>query len=42
MDFTGRPLKGFVLVDPQGLTTDAELRSWLDRAQDFVSTLPPK
>jgi TfoX/Sxy family transcriptional regulator of competence genes len=42
MDFTGRPMKGFVLVDPQGLTTDAELRSWLDKAQDFVSTLPPK
>lgn len=42
MDSTGRPLRGFVFVDPQGLATDAELRSWLQQAQDFVSTLPPK
>ncbi len=42
MDFTGRPMKGFVYVDPQGSATDAKLRHWLRLAQEFVSTLPSK
>lgn len=42
MDFTGKPLKGFVYVDPEGIETDKQLDGWLDRAQAFVSTLPPK
>lgn len=42
MDFTGKPLKGFVYVDADGLETDEQLDAWLDRARAFVSTLPPK
>lgn len=42
MDFTGKPLKGFVYVDPEGIETDKQLDGWLDRARAFVSTLPPK
>lgn len=38
MDFTGRPLKGFVYVDPAGYTTDTALANWVQRAVDFVST----
>lgn len=42
MDFTGRPLKGFVFVGPPGSRTEASLRRWLRLARDFVDTLPPK
>ena len=33
MDFTGRPLKGFVYVSPPGFRTDAALRTWLSRGE---------
>jgi hypothetical protein len=42
MDFTGKPLKGFIYVDADGIATDAQLDAWLDRGRAFVSTLPPK
>jgi TfoX/Sxy family transcriptional regulator of competence genes len=29
MDFTGKPLKGFVYVAPAGVVTDAELDAWV-------------
>lgn len=41
MDVTGRPMKGWVTVDLEGLAGDG-LRVWLERAHAFVSTLPPK
>lgn len=42
MDFTGRPLKGFVFVDPPGFKTDSGLRQWVLRGVEFVASLPPK
>ena len=42
MDFTGRPLKGFVYVSPQGTATEANLRTHVDSALAFVANLPPK
>lgn len=42
MDFTGRPMKGFVYVAPEGTNTEAGLRRHVQSALDFVSTLPPK
>jgi TfoX/Sxy family transcriptional regulator of competence genes len=33
MDFTGRPLEGFVYVSPPGVRTDAALREWLSRGE---------
>ena len=42
MDMTGRPMRGFVVVDAEGLAEDAELEEWVDRGVDFVQTLPPK
>ena len=42
MDFTGRSMKGYVFVSPDGRSEDADLQTWLDRALDFVGTLPPK
>ena len=42
MDFTGKPLRGFVYVDAKGYETDAGLEKWVSRAVDFVLTLPSK
>lgn len=42
MDFTGTPLKGFVFVAPKGFVTEDALRAWIDRAVEFVRTLPVK
>jgi len=35
MDFTKRPMKGFVFVDPEGIDLDEELEYWIDLALDF-------
>lgn len=42
MDFTGRPLKGFVYVAADGVRTKAALTSWLAQATDYVDSLPLK
>jgi TfoX/Sxy family transcriptional regulator of competence genes len=39
MDFTGRPLRGYVYVAPSGLRTDAALRRWVDLSMTFVATI---
>ena len=39
MDFTGKPLKGFIYVDPPGLKTPAALAGWLDQGLTFVQDL---
>ena len=41
MDFTGRPMKGMVYVEPEGLRGEA-LARWVDRAATFARGLPPK
>ena len=42
MDITGKPMKGFVLVDPMGVETKTSLTRWIQRGIAFVDTLPPK
>ena len=42
MDFTGKPMRGYVFVGPGGLKTEEQLRDWLERCASFVETLPPK
>jgi TfoX/Sxy family transcriptional regulator of competence genes len=42
MDFTGRPMKGYVFVDPAGIVTDQELQFWVELCAEYVLTLPPK
>ena len=42
MDFTGRPLRGYIYVAPAGIKTDRALAAWLDRALAFGRTLPAK
>jgi hypothetical protein len=41
-DITGRPMKGWVMIGPEGIDTEDELRGWIDQAMAFVSTLPRK
>jgi hypothetical protein len=42
MDFTGRPMKGYVFVDPPGFESDTDLAEWARRTHRFVQSLPPK
>jgi len=42
MDFTGKPLKGFVYVEAEGVASDEYLRAWLGKAVRVARTLPPK
>ncbi|MCA9265849.1 MAG: TfoX/Sxy family protein [Planctomycetales bacterium] len=42
MDITGKVMKGWVKVLPEGVETEDDLRIWVDRAVAFVRTLPPK
>ncbi|MBI2059582.1 MAG: TfoX/Sxy family protein [Nitrospirae bacterium] len=39
MDFTGRPMKGYLYINPGGCDTAALLRKWLDRAIRFTESL---
>ena len=41
MDFSGRPMKGMVFIDPAGLQGDA-LRQWVDAAAGYARALPSK
>src|SRR5262245_37220036 len=42
MDFTGRPMKGFVFIEPGGLAADRQLRDWVSMAPSFTRGLPAK
>ncbi|MFN2204109.1 MAG: TfoX/Sxy family protein [Caldilineaceae bacterium] len=42
MDFTGRPMRGFVFVIPEGYANDEDLTAWVQRGLDFALTLPAK
>jgi hypothetical protein len=42
MDFTHRPMKGYLYVGPKGMATAASLRSRLKPALAFVGSLPRK
>jgi len=42
MDFTVRPMTGFVYVGPAGYQSDRDLKSWTQLGLDFVLSQPPK
>jgi TfoX/Sxy family transcriptional regulator of competence genes len=42
MDFTGRPMEGYVFIAPSGYESDAALEKWVHWALEFVATLPAK
>jgi len=41
-DFTGKPMKGWVMVEAEGLAEDEDLAQWLTRGEQFASALLPK
>jgi hypothetical protein len=41
-DITGKAMKGWVLVDAEGVADDAQLHAWVDQALRFVRGLPAK
>lgn len=41
-DITGRPMKNWVLVAPEGVEDDLQLKAWIQRAVKFVGRLPAK
>ena len=41
-DITGRPMRGWVLVEPEGIEDDHQLEDWVQRAMGFVEKLPRK
>lgn len=41
-DITGRPMKGWVMVESEGVAEDDSLKNWIERANRFVTTLPAK
>lgn len=42
MDLTGRPMKGWIIVEPDGIDSDQQLTRWIDLSLTFVRTLPAK
>jgi hypothetical protein len=40
-DITGRPMKGWVMVEENGFKS-GQLAKWIEKARQFVETLPPK
>jgi TfoX/Sxy family transcriptional regulator of competence genes len=42
MDFTRRPVKGFLYVAPEGVESDADLSSWIERGVAYANSLPAK
>jgi hypothetical protein len=41
-DITGRPMRGWAMVEPEGWGDDARLRRWVDWAIEFTKSLPAK
>ena len=42
MDFTGRPMKGLVYVEPEGFASAGDLKRWIAKAMEFALSLPAK
>jgi hypothetical protein len=41
-DITGKPMKGGVMVEPEGIEDDEQLSQWIGRAVKFVGNFPAK
>jgi TfoX/Sxy family transcriptional regulator of competence genes len=41
-DITGKPMRNWVLVGPEGVQEDEQLKGWIERALKFVKALPAK
>ena len=41
-EMRGRPMDGWLRVDPEGLASESELARWVERGVAFARTLAPK
>ena len=41
-DMTGRPMKGWLIVEADGCKTSKQLSAWIKEGIEFALTLPPK
>lgn len=41
-DLTGKPMKGWIVVEPDGVKTARQLSTWVREGVEFALTLPPK
>jgi TfoX/Sxy family transcriptional regulator of competence genes len=41
-DLTGKPMKGWLVVEADGCKTEKQLNIWIKKGVEFASTLPPK
>lgn len=41
-DFTGRPMKGWIMIGPQGYESDEDLKYWIEQGLSFAQSLPEK
>ncbi len=41
-DFTGKPMKGWIMVGPEGYESDEDLQVWVEQGIEFALSLPPK
>ncbi len=41
-DITGKPMKGWVMVEKEGFEGDDTLKAWLGKAKGYVATLTSK
>ncbi len=41
-DITGRPMRGWIMVEPGGIEDADDLKSWIKQAAKFASALPTK
>ena len=41
-DMTGRPMKGWILVAPEGVAGERDLAAWVARGVEFARSLPAK
>lgn len=42
MDFTGKPMRGYLFVDTEGIDSPKALKSWVDRCVAYIETMPTK
>ena len=41
-DITGKALKGWVMVEPEGCATESDLKNWVEQGLAYAQSLPPK
>lgn len=41
-DMTGRPMAGWIMVEPLGCATESDLKAWVEQGLAFAASLPGK